>query len=43
MTQNELIGKIAECLEEALRLQSRVTEVRSLSTRMRQSGLKFSE
>jgi hypothetical protein len=27
MTQNELIGKIAECLEDALRLQSRVTEV----------------
>ena len=27
MTENELIGGIAECLEEALRLQSRVTEV----------------
>lgn len=27
MTENELIGEIAECLQEALRLQSRVTEV----------------
>lgn len=27
MTENELIGEIAECLEEALELQSRVTEV----------------
>jgi len=27
MTKNELVGEIAECLEEALQLQSRVTEV----------------
>ncbi len=27
MTENELIGEIAECLQEALRLQSRVTEM----------------
>jgi len=27
MRENELIGEIAECLEETLRLQSRVTEV----------------
>jgi hypothetical protein len=27
MTDNELIGEVAECLQEALRLQSRVTEV----------------
>jgi hypothetical protein len=27
MTENELIGEIAECLAEALRLQSRVTEM----------------
>ncbi len=27
MTENELIGEIAECLQEALQLQSRVTEV----------------
>ena len=27
MTENELIGEIAECLQEALPLQSRVTEV----------------
>jgi len=27
MTKNELVGEIAECLQEALQLQSRVTEV----------------